>query len=58
MRLHQDCYPSLKEKVMLFMRRPKEAGFKDTSRMLDAGAAKVYFAKVWDDQLSKYSMKS
>jgi hypothetical protein len=26
-------------------------GFKDTSRMLDAGAAKVYFAKVWDDQL-------
>jgi hypothetical protein len=26
-------------------------GFKDTSRMLDAGADKVYFAKVWDDQL-------
>ena len=26
-------------------------GFKDTSRMLDAGAARVYFAKVWDDQL-------
>ena len=25
--------------------------FKDTSRMLDAGADKVYFAKVWDDQL-------
>jgi hypothetical protein len=24
---------------------------KDTSRMLDSGAAKVYFAKVWDDQL-------
>jgi hypothetical protein len=24
---------------------------KDTSRMLKAGAAKVYFAKVWDDQL-------
>jgi hypothetical protein len=24
---------------------------KDTSRMLDAGASKVYFAKVWDDQL-------
>jgi hypothetical protein len=24
---------------------------KDTSRMLNAGAAKVYFAKVWDDQL-------
>ena len=24
---------------------------KDTSRMLHAGAAKVYFAKVWDDQL-------
>ena len=25
--------------------------FKDTSRMLKAGAHKVYFAKVWDDQL-------
>jgi hypothetical protein len=25
--------------------------FKDTSRMLNAGAQKVYFAKVWDDQL-------
>jgi hypothetical protein len=25
--------------------------FKDTSRMLDSGAYKVYFAKVWDDQL-------
>jgi hypothetical protein len=25
--------------------------FKDTSRMLAAGAHKVYFAKVWDDQL-------
>lgn len=25
--------------------------FKDTSRMLGAGADKVYFAKVWDDQL-------
>jgi hypothetical protein len=24
---------------------------KDTSRMLNAGADKVYFAKVWDDQL-------
>ena len=24
---------------------------KDTSRMLQSGAAKVYFAKVWDDQL-------
>ena len=24
--------------------------FKDTSRMLAAGAHKVYFAKVWDDQ--------
>jgi hypothetical protein len=24
---------------------------KDTSRMLCSGAAKVYFAKVWDDQL-------
>lgn len=24
---------------------------KDTSRMLKAGAKKVYFAKVWDDQL-------
>jgi hypothetical protein len=24
---------------------------KDTSRMLDAGASKVYFAKVWDDRL-------
>ena len=24
--------------------------FKDTSRMLTAGADKVYFAKVWDDQ--------
>jgi len=24
---------------------------KDTSRMLKSGAAKVYFAKVWDDQL-------
>jgi hypothetical protein len=24
---------------------------KDTSRMLNAGASKVYFAKVWDDQL-------
>ena len=27
--------------------------FKDTSRMLAAGAHKVYFAKVWDDQLSE-----
>ena len=26
---------------------------KDTSRMLQAGAHKVYFAKVWDDQLLK-----
>ena len=25
--------------------------FKDTSRMLKAGAHKVYFAKVWDNQL-------
>jgi hypothetical protein len=25
--------------------------FKDTSRMLNAGADKVYFAKVWDEQL-------
>jgi hypothetical protein len=25
--------------------------FKDTSRMLKAGASKVYFAKVWDDKL-------
>ena len=27
-------------------------GIKDTSRMLRAGADKVYFAKVWDEQLS------
>jgi hypothetical protein len=27
--------------------------FKDTSRMLAAGADKVYFAKVWDDKLSE-----
>ena len=27
--------------------------FKDTSRMLAAGAHKVYFAKVWDDNLSE-----
>jgi hypothetical protein len=27
--------------------------FKDTSRMLQAGASRVYFAKVWDDQLFK-----
>jgi hypothetical protein len=27
--------------------------FKDTSRMLAAGAHKVYFAKVWDDKLSE-----
>jgi hypothetical protein len=26
-------------------------GVKDTSRMLDAGAGVVYFAKVWDNQL-------
>jgi hypothetical protein len=26
-------------------------GIKDTSRMLEAGADKVYFAKVWDEQL-------
>jgi len=26
---------------------------KDTSRMLSAGAHKVYFAKVWDDKLSE-----
>jgi hypothetical protein len=26
---------------------------KDTSRMLNAGASKVFFAKVWDDQLVK-----
>jgi hypothetical protein len=26
-------------------------GTKDTARMLDSGASKVYFAKVWDDQL-------
>lgn len=26
-------------------------GIKDTTRMLRAGASKVYFAKVWDDQL-------
>jgi hypothetical protein len=26
-------------------------GIKDTSRMLEAGADKVYFAKVWDKQL-------
>lgn len=25
--------------------------FKDTSRMLKAGAGRVFFAKVWDDQL-------
>jgi hypothetical protein len=29
----------------------ERSGFKDTSRMLDAGADKVYFAKVWDDKL-------
>jgi hypothetical protein len=29
------------------------ASFKDTSRMLVAGASRVYFAKVWDDQLFK-----
>ena len=28
-----------------------KGSFKDTSRMLNAGAHKVYFAKVWDDQL-------
>lgn len=28
-----------------------KGSFKDTSRMLSAGAHKVYFAKVWDDQL-------
>lgn len=27
------------------------AGNKDSSRMLDSGAVKVYFAKVWDTQL-------
>jgi hypothetical protein len=27
--------------------------FKDTSRMLRAGASRVFFAKVWDDQLLK-----
>ena len=27
--------------------------FKDTSRMLAAGADRVYFAKVWDDNLSE-----
>lgn len=26
-------------------------GFKDTSRMVESGAHKVYFAKVWDNQL-------
>ncbi len=26
-------------------------GFKDTSRMLEAGAENVFFAKVWDNQL-------
>jgi hypothetical protein len=26
-------------------------GTKDTARMLNSGASKVYFAKVWDDQL-------
>jgi hypothetical protein len=30
-----------------------QESFKDTSRMLRAGASKVYFAKVWDDQLFK-----
>jgi hypothetical protein len=28
-------------------------GSKDTSRMVRAGAYKVYFAKVWDDKLSE-----
>ena len=28
-----------------------ESSSKDTSRMLRAGASKVFFAKVWDDQL-------
>jgi hypothetical protein len=32
-------------------------GFKDTSRMLEAGAAKVYFAKVWDNQLFEVFME-
>jgi hypothetical protein len=29
----------------------ERSGFKDTSRILEAGADKVYFAKVWDNQL-------
>ena len=33
------------------MKRPVRDTGKDTSRMLRAGADKVYFAKVWDDQL-------
>jgi hypothetical protein len=35
----------------------ERTGAKDTSRMLSAGAGKVYFAKVWDDQLFEVFMK-
>jgi hypothetical protein len=35
----------------------ERAGFKDTARMLSAGSEKVYFAKVWDDQLFDVFLK-
>jgi hypothetical protein len=39
------------EKDYVIYEETERNGFKDTSRMLAAGAEKVYFAKVWDDQL-------
>ena len=41
----------LEESGYAIYEETESGGIKDTSRMLNAGAHKVYFAKVWDDRL-------
>jgi len=40
-----------KENGYVIYEETEKNGLKDTTRMLKAGADKVYFAKVWDEQL-------
>jgi hypothetical protein len=43
--------PIAEDKGYAIYKETDKTSSKDTSRMLGSGASKVYFAKVWDDQL-------
>ncbi|MBK8884337.1 MAG: hypothetical protein IPN67_18850 [Bacteroidales bacterium] len=51
MRRLRDCCQFFEKSGYAVYKESERTGFKDTSRMLEAGAENVFFAKVWDNQL-------